>query len=253
MWNWGERVELEACLYTNAGGRDYNEDSADCRIDGGGGVFLLADGLGGHKGGEQASGLVVEAMLSAWDAEGETLDAPDCRQWLEDRVAEANQALLSAQKEHHNSMKSTVVALALKEGRAAWVHVGDSRLYYISGSRLCSVTRDHSVTYKKYLAGEISREQINFDEDRSSLLRVVGDETRCIPESGEPDGGFVHQGDAFLLCSDGFWEYLFDEEILIDYLKAATPKAWAELMLVRALPRMRPGSDNLTLLTVFVS
>lgn len=246
-------MDLEACLYTNAGGRAYNEDSADCRIDGSDGIFLLADGLGGHKGGEQASELIVEAILSAWDAEGGALDAADCRYWLEDRISEANQALLSAQEERHNNMKSTVVALSLKEGRAAWAHVGDSRLYYISGGRLFCVTRDHSVTYKKYLAGEITREQINFDEDRSSLLRVVGDETRCIPESGEPDEGFVQPGDAFLLCSDGFWEYLFDEEILIDCLKAATPKAWAELMLVRALPRMLPGSDNLTLLTVFVS
>lgn len=244
-------MELEAYLYTNPGGRSYNEDSADYRITGGGGIFLLADGLGGHLGGEQASALVVNSLLASWEAEGEALLPEDCRQWLEESIRKANGELLAAQTGEHSGMKSTVTALVLKEGRAAWAHVGDSRLYHISGGRIFQATRDHSVTYKKYLAGEIDRNQINFDEDRSSLLRVVGDAARCLPESGEPEGGGVQPGDAFLLCSDGFWEYLFHEEILIDCLKADTPKAWAELMLVRALPRMRPGSDNLTLLAVF--
>ncbi len=245
-------MELKAYLYTNAGGRSCNEDSADYRMNGGEGIFLLADGLGGHMGGEQASAIVVESVLAAWEAEGGELAAVDCRQWLEESIRTANQTLLAAQTKKRNAMKSTVVALVLKDGLAAWVHVGDSRLYHLCGGQTVKVTQDHSVTYKKYLAGEITREAINFDEDRSSLLRVVGDENRCLPESGEPEGGRICPGDAFLLCSDGFWEYLFDDEILIDFLKADTPETWAELMLVRALPRMRPGNDNLTLLTVFV-
>lgn len=244
-------MELDAYLYTNPGGRSYNEDCAGWRADGGDGVFLLADGLGGHLGGEQASALVVDSLLSSWEKESPELLPEDCRQWLEESIRAANRELMAAQARAQNGMKSTVAALALKEGRAAWAHVGDSRLYHFTGGRLRQVTRDHSVTYKKYLAGEISRDQINFDEDRSGLLRVVGDKARCLPESGEPEDGLVRPGDAFLLCSDGFWEYLFEEEILIDLLKADTPEAWAELMLVRALPRLRPGSDNLTLLAVF--
>ncbi len=245
-------MKLDAYLYTNPGGRSYNEDSADWRAEGGDGIFLLADGLGGHLGGEQASALVVRSMLASWKEEQGELSPEDCRQWLAENIRIANLDLLDAQEREKNSMKSTVVALVLKEGRAAWAHVGDSRLYYYNDGHIRQVTRDHSVTYKKYLAGEISRDQINFDEDRSSLLRVVGDEARCLPESGEPEGGLVWPGDAFLLCSDGFWEYIFEEEILIDLLKSDTPETWAELMLVRALPRIRPGSDNLTLLTVFV-
>lgn len=245
-------MEITAYLYTNAGGRSRNEDSAGCRIDGGDGIFVLADGLGGHMDGEQASALVVESMLAAWEAEGGELPAADCRQWLEESIRAANQALLAAQAKNRSTMKSTVAALVLKDGQAAWAHAGDSRIYHLCRGRLVQVTRDHSVTYKKYLAGEITREAINFDEDRSSLLRVAGDENRCLPESGEPEGGRVYSGDAFLLCSDGFWEYLLDDEILIDFLKADTPEAWAELMLVRALPRMRPGNDNLTLLAVFI-
>lgn len=249
MWNWGEYVKIEAYYYTNSGGRDNNEDSVDYCLEEGGGLFVLADGLGGHRDGADASAIVVESMLSGWEeSSGETRG-----ERLMDCVSRANEAVLKEQRQRGLIMKSTVVALALEEDQAAWVHVGDSRLYHITGGRIYHATRDHSVTYKKYLMGDISREAINFDEDRSSLLRAVGDAARCLPECGQPaNGGTVLPGDAFLLCSDGFWEYLFDEEILVDYLKADSPQQWAELMLLRLLPRMRPGSDNLTLLTVFV-
>lgn len=246
-------MELDSYLYTNAGGRPYNEDSAGCRFNDSQGLFLVADGLGGHQGGAQASALVAASLLNAWEEESETLSSSDCAQWLEEQVRAANESLINAQRESRNSMKSTLAALIVKDGLAAWCHVGDSRIYHLTGGRLSTVTRDHSVTYKKYLAGEIERNEINFDEDRSSLLRVVGDGERCIPELGAPAGaGLISPGDAFLLCSDGFWEYLFDEEVLIDCLKADNAKTWAELMLVRALPRITPGSDNLTLLTVLI-
>lgn len=246
-------MELDSYLYTNAGGRPNNEDSAGFRVNGGQGIFLVADGLGGHQGGAQASSLVADSLLNAWEEESETLSSSDFTQWLEEHIRLANASLIDAQMKERNSMKSTLVVLTIKDGAAAWCHIGDSRLYYLTGGRLGTVTRDHSVTYKKYLAGEIERNEINFDEDRSSLLRVVGDEERCILELGSPlENGAISPGDAFLLCSDGFWEYLFEEEILIDCLKADCAKTWAELMLVRALPRMTPGSDNLTLLTVLV-
>lgn len=249
MWNWGEPVKVDAYYYTNPGGRENNEDNADYFLDEDCGFFVLADGLGGHRGGADASALVVESMLSSW----EEVSGESMKEQLAACISQANEAVLKEQQERGIIMKSTVVALALNEGRAAWAHVGDSRLYHITGGRIYHATQDHSVTYKKYLMGEIRREEINFDEDRSSLLRAVGDSSKCLPTCGEPlNGGTVFPGDAFLLCSDGFWEYLFDEEILIDCLKAESPKQWAELMLLRLIPRMRPGSDNLTLITVFV-
>lgn len=248
-------MELDAYLYTNPGGRQNNEDSADCRIEEDGGLFVLADGLGGHRDGAMASEAVVRTFMERWEQReisGKDTD-PELGPWLTDSVEEANRVLLDMQKERGSNMKSTVVALAMDKGRCVWAHVGDSRLYYLTCGQIYQVTPDHSVSYKKYLAGEIEREEINFDDDRSSLLRVVGDPARCIPVAGEPEGGgLVCPGDAFLLCSDGFWEYMNQEEILIDFLKAGSPEHWAELMLLRILPRLTQGTDNLTLLTVFV-
>ncbi|MDE6880720.1 MAG: hypothetical protein K2P20_05115, partial [Oscillospiraceae bacterium] len=103
-------------------------------------------------------------------------------------------------------------------------------------------------TYMKYLGGEISYMDIYHDDDRSSLLRVLGKES-CRPEAG---GCALRAGDAFLLCSDGFWEYVCQEEILADLLKAETPEQWGKLMLLRHIRRAPAGNDNFSLIAVFV-
>ena len=86
------------------------------------------------------------------------------------------------------------------------------------------------------------------DDDRSSLLRAMGNPV-CTPEGGE---GPVQPGDAFLLCSDGFWEFVYNEEMLVDCLKSRTPEEWARRMLLRHIRRTPPGNDNFSLIAVFV-
>ena len=242
-------MTLDAYLYTNPGGRPENQDSADFRLEGERGLFVLADGLGGHRDGAAAARTVVRTLLTAWDGDWRREGEDPLPQLLSDRILEANGLLLEERRKGGQG-RSTALALAVAEGRAVWSHVGDSRLYRLSSGNISHATQDHSVTYKKYLAGEISRRDLNFDEDRASLLRVVGDEARCLPQTG---GAPAAAGDAFLLCSDGLWGYLYDEEILVDFLKADSPRSWAELMLLRVLPRLTAGTDNLTLLTVFLT
>ena len=144
-------------------------------------------------------------------------------------------------------MKTTAVALSVAGDRAVWGHVGDSRLYRFSAGTLTQETRDHSVTYMKYLGGEISYMDVYHDDDRSSLLRALG-KLPCKPETGQAR---LQPGDALLLCSDGFWEYVYQEEMLADLLKAETPEQWAEGMLLRHIRRTPPGNDNFSLITVF--
>lgn len=242
-------MTLDAYFYTNPGGRSENQDSADFRLEEGRGLFVLADGLGGHRDGAAAARTVVRTLLTAWDGDWRGEGKDPLPQLLADRILEANSLLLEERRKGGQG-RSTALALAIEEGRAVWSHVGDSRLFRLSGGNISHATQDHSVTYKKYLAGEIGRRDLNSDEDRASLLRVVGDEARCLPETG---GAPAAAGDAFLLCSDGFWGCLRDEEILVDFLKADSPGAWAELMLLRVLPRLSPDSDNLTLLAVYLT
>ncbi len=234
-------MRVSAYCYTNQGGRDHNEDSLRCLAEEG--VFVLADGLGGHGKGEVASALAVET-IAAGCVEG----ARD-QEGLLSLFQTANEAILAAQAlPGQEEMKTTAVALVITGDQAVWAHSGDSRLYRYADGALCHATRDHSVTYMKYLGGEIGYLDINHDDDRSSLLRALG-KRECRPETGQAP---LAAGDAFLLCSDGFWEYIYKEEILADLLKAETPRQWAEGMLLRHIRRAPPGNDNFSLITVFV-
>lgn len=232
--------------YTNQGGRSYNEDSVGSKVCENSGLFVVADGLGGHQFGEVASACVRDTLLENFQPLEENR-----KEWLVDRIAEANRRVLAKQQERNSVLKSTVVALAIDETQAVWANVGDSRLYYLHDSAIYSYTEDHSVSYKKYKAGEITREQICMDEDQSRLLRSIGSEDRNEPDVRSCDVP-LEPGDAFLLCSDGVWEYLKDEEILIDLLKAKNAKEWGELLLLRMMPRIGTENDNLTLLTLML-
>lgn len=234
-------MRITAYCYTNRGGRDHNEDSVRCSAEEG--VFILADGLGGHGRGEVASALAADVLFAGCAAG--RMD----REALLALFQEANGAVLAGQREPgQEEMKTTAVALVLSEDRALWAHLGDSRLYRFSGGELTQETRDHSVTYMKYLGGEITYMDTYHDDDRSSLLRALGREP-CSPEAGE---AALSPGDAFALCSDGFWEYVYREEMLADLLKAETPEQWAQSMLLRHIRRVPPGNDNFSLIAVFV-
>ncbi len=107
------------------------------------------------------------------------------------------------------------------------------------------------MSYKKYKAGEITKEEICRDEDQSCLLRAIGNKERSEPDIHVCDAE-LEAGDAFLLCTDGVWEYLKDEEILIDLLKAEDARQWGELLLLRIMERIDGENDNLTLLTLIL-
>ncbi len=243
-------MEFDVFCYTNQGGRGHNEDYAGYNIRDNQGIFIVADGLGGHSYGELASSSAVNIFLKAWEAVplGE-----DPASWLTDRMNAANQAILSLQEEYQSVLKSTAVCLTINGSAADWAHVGDSRLYYIHNSDIRCITADHSVAYKKFKAGEISRTDINNDEDQSSLLRSLGGTSRNAPELTRCPNP-LEPGDAFFLCTDGAWEYLYDEDVLIDLLKARNAHEWCELLLLRIMGGIGDGrgNDNLTLLTLML-
>lgn len=238
--------EFDSFSYTSKGGREYNQDAVGINEFSTGSVFVVADGLGGHLHGEIASETACKILLS---------DAPpkeDGAKWLQERIDEANEKILELQKEHNCNMKSTVVVLLLQDGKVHWGHVGDSRLYYLHRGELVFCTEDHSVAYKKYKVGEITRDQIGQDEDQSQLLRALGNPDRGYADL-HSDEITLESGDGFLLCSDGVWEYLRDEEILADLLKADTAQEWGELLLLRVMERIGNDNDNLSLITVLVT
>ncbi len=238
-------MRIDSFMFTAKGGRDENQDSVGIKEAGASGRYIVADGLGGHQLGDLASRCAVDTLLGLWDE-----NVLPGKEEFQAEVGKANEAILAVQKEKNCTTKSTVVMLCIRGCEAVWGNSGDSRLYFIRRGEILAHTDDHSVAYAKYRAGEITREEIPQDPDQSRLLRSLGSEQRWEPVvKGASD---LQPGDAFLLCSDGFWEYVKDDEMRVDSLKARNAKEWAKLMLLRAAERIQPGCDNLSVITVML-
>ncbi len=230
-------MRFDNAAYSNIGGRDVNEDSTLCRLQESTLLVAVADGLGGHGGGEIAS----STALSALEASLPRL-APPKEETLRAVSAELNLAVLAKQTEQLK-MKTTL-AMALTDGEMlALLHVGDSRIYYFHGGEIAYQSTDHSVSQLAVLANEITKEQIRFHEDRSRLLRSLGSEGSATPEIKLLPGAPV-PGDALLLCTDGFWEYVLEKDMQKELKRTKSAKDWLEQMKKYIRRRAEKKNDN---------
>lgn len=235
-------------IVSHEGGRSVNEDFADFHMAEGGGCWVVADGLGGHQAGDIASKIAVQTFLFHYEqTEGV---APHV---LAAGMEKAQRAILTEQKSNRmlSSMRTTLVALVCSEKRANWAHIGDSRLYHFRRGKIAAQTKDHSVCQALVNAGELTMEQIRFHEDRNRLYRVLGTDGSVKPAVLNKEVQ-LQRGDAFLLCTDGFWEYVMEEEMENTLTAAHSPDHWLNSMLVLLEKRVQGHHDNFTALAVFV-
>lgn len=230
--------------YTDTGGRPYNEDSVDYKKIGEERLcVVLADGLGGHGGGEIASKEAVKLILGGWN--GAATPATLCN-----LVQAAHCRILSLQTPVCK-MKTTVVILSIEKDRAQWAHAGDSRLYHFIDGKLVFQTRDHSSSQIAVLMGQIQPEEIRFHEDRSHIFRALGQESNMSADAEEQE---LSSGQhAFLLCTDGFWEYVYEEEMEKELRAAASPQDWLGRMKRYLESRVDGDNDNNTAAAVWVT
>ncbi len=237
---------LQTAMISKAGGRRNNEDYC-CFVEADGiGCYVLADGLGGHQKGELASRTIGEALLGFFKA------SPGLNsQMLINYIEKTSQVYLSVQQADaaNKNMKATLVVLLTDGSNALWGHVGDSRLYYFQQSVIKSQTKDHSVPQKLADSGIIKPEEIRFHEDRNRLTAAFdGGNNLKFEVSAELQT--VVNGDAFLLCSDGFWEYIteIEMELCLQKTKGAVP--WLNQMERLLLKRAEAGHDNYSAVAV---
>lgn len=172
--------------------------------------FVLADGLGGHGNGDIASNFVVDcagAVIENTDSfEGEFLS----------NCFETAQNMLMEEKEIKGlfSIKTTMVMLLITDAYAQWGHIGDSRLYHFRGGKKLSRTIDHSVPQMLAISGKIKEKDIRHHPDRCKLLNAMGAEWMAPAYEIDQRKMKVKKGDSFLLCSDGFWEWIEEKMIL---------------------------------------
>jgi len=240
-------MEVVTYSYTNQGGRGNNEDYSCYDYSKDFGVWTLADGLGGHNSGEAASRLAATMIVNDMKVLRKVSDNS-----LLDIINKANKLILSEQKNTvYDGMRTTVVSAFVQDNNFHYFNVGDSRMYYFKNGCLYRQSKDHSVSQVAVALGEISLADIRFHDDRNKLLKVLGD-TEDLGILKIEDKIPMETGDAFLLCSDGFWEYVFETEMEIDLLKAQTPKQWIEFMVKRLLLRVTGNNDNFSVIGCFI-
>ena len=213
-------------VFTDRGGREVNEDSARVFEKDGKKCLVLCDGLGGHGKGEVASALVVEAVGQIINS-AQKID----EDFLRSAFQLSQEALIDEQirQDAKTDMKTTAVAMYIDGNKVQWGHVGDSRLYAFAKNKVKLRTLDHSVPQMLVFAREIKEKQIRNHPDRNRLLRVMGIEwEKPMYELAEQTQLEKYQ--AFLLCSDGFWE-LIDEKQMCKLLKnSSTVEEWMQAM-----------------------
>ena len=232
----GAVLRAERSVYTCEGGYDHNEDSVFC----GGDMFAVADGLGGHSGGGEASRAAVKYIAEHYSE----VDSPE-------EMSRLFEGANTAVRKLGGGM-TTVAAARLREGVFTFGNVGDSRVYYFRNGRVAAQTRDHSVCQAAVELGQITPEQIRGSEDRSQLLKVLGSGER-LELKRLPEQIAAQSGDAFLLCTDGFWEHIHEHEMECDLAKSATPGEWSARMLKRLLLRTGNSGDNYTVICGMVT
>jgi protein phosphatase len=211
------------------------------------GLFVVADGLGGHVAGRRASELGVGVFVETVAAENE--DPPLAR--LRGAFAHANAAIrsLAERDPQLRGMGTTLAALWLRGEEALVAHAGDSRLYLFRSGALHALTLDHSLVGERVARGELTSEQARVHPSRHVITRAVG-----VLESVAPDVASLkpQPGDVFVLCSDGISGQLTDGEIRDCLLECQLDLSRASRELVD-LANARGGEDNSTVILVGVS
>ncbi len=227
------------------GARPSQQDEVICLLDRETGtrLLVLADGMGGDGAGELASAEVMRVARQLWQ-QGDWRDQP-AAVFLETLCQSAHAQLrVVGAGLAHGEPHSTVVALLLRGDRASWVHVGDSRLYRFHGRRCLDRTEDHSVAQLKVRRGELRPDQLADDPDQHKLLRGLGG-----VEPPKVEHGFaqLRSGQAFVLCSDGVWEYLTTSE-LSALARRRDQRAALDQALSLAVSRGGQQADNAALI-----
>jgi protein phosphatase len=240
----GSRIAQQS----RSGGRAYNQDrighwqTPECAL------LVVADGMGGHANGEVAAQLVVEHLGAEFERAAQPrLTDPDL--FLYRRIASAHGLLGRAARARgfEEVPRTTVAACVVQGARAYWLHVGDSRVYHVRGDRVLARTKDHTRVQKLLDEGRIGAQDAQVHPERNVLLQCLGGPVppRIVPATSAA----LEPGDLLLLCSDGLWGQLADEE-LARGLAAADLDAALERLVERAERAAGRHGDNVSALAL---
>lgn len=227
--------------------REKNEDCCIAKKTGDYTLLILADGMGGHKGGETASRCAIEAVLSFMESRlTKKLLPGQIMMLLSDAMEEANSEIynLSVKNDSLGGMGTTAEVCVLNENAAYIAHIGDSRVYKVTGNgEITRLTKDHSLVEYMIDTGAITPEEAASHPQRNVIMRALG-----IAESAEADilSEKLQKGDRLLLCSDGLTNMLDEETIARVICTEESAESSAQKLV--QLANDAGGADNITVI-----
>jgi PPM family protein phosphatase len=243
-------MSIEFATLSRQGARDYNEDACGYWTSDDGACFVVADGAGGHGGGDVASETAVKTFLMGF-SEQPAID----KNFVDQLLHQADSAIRYGQTlaNQLRKMSTTVACLFLNDdaGLAQWIHLGDTRIYLIRRRQCKQLTKDHSLLQRFLDNKTLSADVVQTNIARNILYAALGTGEEIYFES--LDKPFrLQEGDAFLLCSDGFWEGV-DEELMVSTLGlAGSAEEWLIRMEQLVLERNSATQDNYSALAVWI-
>jgi serine/threonine protein phosphatase PrpC len=225
------------------GGRERNEDRMGYAYTRESGLFVLADGMGGHPEGAMAAQLALQTM-SAYFQKTASPTVREVPEFLSSALMAAHHQIIryAAEKGMLDTPRTTLVAAVMERGNMHWVHCGDSRLYIVRDGELLTRTRDHSYMEQQALLGRATQ-HIN----RNILFTCLGSPAKPVFDLSGPLQ--LKEGDRILLCSDGLWGTVKDSEVAHELASNPLEQSVPELVEM-ALKRGGPRCDNVTVLAM---
>jgi serine/threonine protein phosphatase PrpC len=219
----------------------YWEPEQDQQFQRKGRLAIVADGMGGYEGGQEASRMAVETIVSSYRDSNEA----DPQEALAAALRNAHEQIqqYGLAHPHLHGMGTTCTTIAIVQDSLYYAHVGDTRLYLVRGGQIAQVTRDHSYVGRLVEAGMITREDAEKHPQRNILTAALGTNTDLVMDlPGRPEP--LQSGDVLVICSDGLWGQVRDPEILQAVAGKGVEEAGRVLI---QLARERGGPDNITL------
>jgi serine/threonine protein phosphatase PrpC len=231
--------DVESCGQSHVGLiRELNEDRYLVKSESG--LFVVADGMGGHDAGEVASTSIVEHLKSI----GIPSSAPDLRARFEDRVVTANREIREISSRNGGTIGSTLAALLAFERQYACIWAGDSRIYMLRNGKLSQLSRDHTEMQDLLDRGLLTIEQAAAYPRRNVITRAIG---AVDDPSLDIAHGQIQPDDTFLICSDGLTAHVSDDEIGPALAGKSAEQGCGSLI---ELALSRGGTDNVTVVIV---
>lgn len=234
---------MKFTTYTHEGGRSSNEDFLASSYKNKIYCFAVADGFGPDGMGAAASELAVNTVIAGFE-ENPSLDL------MRTYIEAAQKALLIKKSEapQFGDIGTTIAVLMTDGSHAVWATVGDTRIYVYKGAHIMEVSEDHSVPFDKFRKGQIEYADIRSDSEYNKLRRALGDRLAWEPDISEKFS--ITSAYSFLICTDGFWRNILEEETELMRRFSLSSKGWLKKMLKKIAPRLNHGSDNLSAIAV---